>query len=132
EIQMSRPRQRACLHDGLKLDLNKLIRRGTVQPGWKAGHTSSSGPMTTAGGPIASGYITADMTGSERGWFRFQGDDRDEWTDLVACKRHFGGRQWYLRSVAIGRRARAIWQCRTPTKFEPAYRNAAGGSKSTA
>jgi hypothetical protein len=30
---MPRPRQRACLQDGLSLNLNQLARRGFMQPG---------------------------------------------------------------------------------------------------
>src|SRR5262249_8746087 len=105
---MPRPRQRACLQDGLKLDLNRLIRRGTVQPGYKAGphliQWSYDGEL------IASGFITADMTGLERGWFRFQIGKRDEWTDLVACPRHFGGHQWYFICPVTDRRVSVLWK----------------------
>ena len=34
---MSRPRERVRLQDGLKLDLNKLIRQKLVRPGSKTG-----------------------------------------------------------------------------------------------
>ena len=61
---MSRGRQRATLECGLKLELNRLARKGFVQPGayrssgirWTSGYT---------GEEIASGYITADMSGSD-------------------------------------------------------------------
>ena len=34
---MPRSRQRVCLQDGLKLDLNRLIKQGTVRPGTRSG-----------------------------------------------------------------------------------------------
>jgi hypothetical protein len=34
---MARPRQRVCLQDGLKLDLNRLARKGFVQHGANIG-----------------------------------------------------------------------------------------------
>jgi hypothetical protein len=33
EVPMSRPRQRVCLQDGLKLDLNQLARKGFIKRG---------------------------------------------------------------------------------------------------
>ena len=34
---MPRPRQRVCLQGGLKLDLNRLTRKGFVEPGTNIG-----------------------------------------------------------------------------------------------
>src|SRR5262249_18251793 len=112
---MPRPRQRACLQDGLKLDLNGLIRRGTVQPGWKAGPHLVQ--WSNDGNLIASGFVTADMTGSDRGSFRFQGRDREEWTGLVACRRNFGGGQWYFICPATDRRVSVLWKPPGATQF---------------
>ena len=123
---MPRPQQRACLQDGLKLDLNRLIRRGTVQPGFKAGPHLVQWSNSYTGQPIASGFITADMTGSERGWFRFQSQDRDEWTDLVACERHFGGRQWYFICPVTDRRVSVLWKPPGASQFCSRQRWGAG------
>src|SRR3954468_23685509 len=66
---MARPRERVCLQDGLKLDSNRLARKGFVQ----AGASMDVRGITwthSYWGEIASGTISADMTDAERGWFR--------------------------------------------------------------
>ena len=54
EPGMPRPRQRVCLQDGLKLDLNQLTRNGFVRPG-------ASGITWTRfyRGEIANGIMSA-------------------------------------------------------------------------
>jgi hypothetical protein len=47
---MPRPRQRVCLQDGLKLDLNRLIRLGTVQPGMMTARPDQSSQQISKGG----------------------------------------------------------------------------------
>ena len=69
---MPRPRQRVRLESGLKLDLNRLVKKGLIQPGaCKASGISWTGAYS---GEIAVGIITADMSGLEGpyGWFRIQ------------------------------------------------------------
>ena len=56
---MPKPRQRICLNQGLKLDLNKLRRQGLVRP------DERSGPHgirwnSDYWGEIASAFITAN------------------------------------------------------------------------
>jgi len=67
---MPRDRRRVCLQDGLKLDLNLLIRQGAVRPGL------STGPglieWTRSGEVIASAVITANLCDPATGWLRFQ------------------------------------------------------------
>ena len=65
---MPRPRQRACLQSGLRLNLNRLIRRGIIEPGAYSGR-EVSWIDSYAGEQIASGFITADMGGPDEGWF---------------------------------------------------------------
>lgn len=94
---MPRPCQRARLESGLKLDLNHLARRGFVRLG------ALTGPVGIAWnssywGEIASGSITADMSGADgpHGWFRIRIGGLDQRIRLVARPRHFGGRQWFF------------------------------------
>jgi hypothetical protein len=64
---MPRPLQRVRLESGLKLNLNRLARRGFIRPG---ALTPSAGIRWTdnyTGGKIASGLITADMSGNGSG-----------------------------------------------------------------
>jgi hypothetical protein len=93
---MSRPLQRVCLEGGLKLNLNHLARRGFIKPG------AITGPVDIAwtdgtGQQIASGHVTADMSGEETGWLRVRLGQLDQCIYLVARRRHFGGRQWFFK-----------------------------------
>jgi len=69
---MPRPRQRACLQDGLKLDLNHLARTGFVKFGDNIGARRIA--WTIGQRQIASGVITADMADPNRAWFRIAVD----------------------------------------------------------
>jgi hypothetical protein len=100
---MPRPRQRACLQDGLR-----LARRGFIQPG------AATGPVgirwrNYLDKEIASAIITADMSGPDEGWFRIQIGRLDQHIDLVSRPRHFGGRQWYFICPSTNRRASVLW-----------------------
>ena len=66
---MPRPRQRACLNSGLKLDINKLAREGLLQPGarvsctysWTNSYTgecTASALITTHCKPIEGGFAS--------------------------------------------------------------------------
>ena len=105
---MPSPRQRACLQDGLKLDINKLGRQGLLRPGEKAGPYTISWTNSYSGELIASGLITAYLQSNYGGWFRIQMGELDQWIDLVAQPRHFGGRQWYFKSP-ITHRCSVLW-----------------------
>ena len=106
---MPRPRQRVCLQDGLKLDLNRLIRQGTVRPGTRTGPYLFRWTNNYTGEVVASGEITSDLCSREEGWFRFEADDLDQRIILVARPRHFGGAQWYFVCPVMNRRASVLW-----------------------
>ena len=114
---MPRPRQRACLESGLKLDLNRLRRQGGVQPGAKVGPNVIRWTNTYTGEQTASGLITANMEGQFQGWFRIQLGDLDQWIDLIPEPRHFGGRQWYFECPATNRRCSVLWMPPGATRF---------------
>ena len=106
---MPRPCQRARLESGLKLDLNRLARRGFIQPGaYKASGISWTNNYT--GEQIASGFITADMNGPDEGWFRIQIGRLDQRIILASHPRHFGGRQWYFICPYMNRRVSVLWK----------------------
>src|SRR6516165_12154035 len=106
---MPRPRQRACLQSGLRLNLNRLIRRGIVEPGAYSGR-EVSWTDSYADEQIAWGLITADMSGPDEGWFRIQLGQLDQRINLVSQPRNFGGRQWYFICPSMGRRVSVLWK----------------------
>jgi hypothetical protein len=68
---MPKPLQRVRLESGLKLDLNRLIRRGFIRPGVITGAVGIAWADKCTGDAIASGLIIADLSSIE-GWFRIQ------------------------------------------------------------
>jgi hypothetical protein len=106
---MPRPRQRVCLQDGLKLDLNRLASKRIIQRG---ALTSGSGISWTNPywGEVASARISADMSGRSEGWLRVQLGSLDQRIVLVAKPRHFGGLQWYFVCPVKHRPASVLWK----------------------
>ena len=92
---MPRPRTRACLEDGLKLDLNHLARKGFIKFGANIDARRISW-TTSHRGEIARGIITADMTNPDHAWFRLAIGSFAHQITLVSRPRHFGGRQWFF------------------------------------
>jgi hypothetical protein len=105
---MSRPRQRVCLQDGLKLDLSRLSRQRLVHPGTCGGPVGIG--WTREGELIASGLITADMSDPVEGWFRIRLGKREQRISLVSRARLFGGRQWYFVCPYMNRLASVLWR----------------------
>lgn len=68
---MARPRQRVCLQDGLKLDLNRLARKGFVQHGANIGVRGITWTHSYWG-KVASGVISANMSRRTDSRFRIQ------------------------------------------------------------
>ena len=114
---MPRARQRVCLEAGLKLDINRLIRKGVMRPGVRSGPFQISWTNNYTGEIIASGLITANMEGLYQGWFRFQLGSLDQWIDLIPQPRHFGGRQWYFECPETHRRCSVLWMPPGATRF---------------
>jgi hypothetical protein len=105
---MPRTRQRTCLQEGLKLDINLLIRRGVIAPG------SATGPhairwINSEGEVIASGSVYADMEADTKGLFCIQIGDVEQAITLAPLARHYGGRQWFFFCSATNRRTSVLW-----------------------
>src|SRR5262245_4460235 len=105
---MPKHRQRACLQEGLRLDINLLARRGLISPG------SATGPhairwVNIDGKVIASGWISADMEGDTKGVFCIRIDDIEQRIALVTFPRHYGGRQWFFVCPMMDCRASILW-----------------------
>lgn len=106
---MPRPGYRTKLENGLKLDINLLARRRFIRPGATTGPVGIQW-MNSYWGDIATGIITADMSGDVEGWFRIQIDGgADQHISTVARPRHFGGRQWFFMCPHLNRRCMVLW-----------------------
>jgi len=113
---MPRSRQRICLQEGLKLDINVLARRGLIAPG------SATGPhairwVNSDGEVIASGWISADMQGDTEGWLHIQIGQLDQTITLVTFARHYGGQQWFFVCPITKSRASVLWLPRGAQQF---------------
>ena len=106
---MPRPLQRVRLESGLKLNVNRLVRRGFIKPGAFTGPVGITWTEKCTGHEIASGLITADMGGNE-GWFRIKLGHLDQRIMLTTKRRHFGGRQWYFVCPYTNRPASVLWK----------------------
>jgi hypothetical protein len=122
---MPRPRQRVCLQDGLKLDLNRLIRKGVARLGAR---TSARVTWTHAyWGEIASATINAHLAADGFGSLRVELDgDAPQFIQLATERRRLGGRQWYFVCSRTGRRASVLWRPPGATRF---YCRQAWGSR---
>ena len=106
---MARPRKRVCLEDGLRLDLNQLIRDGTVV----SGAVSSRMIFWQVVGSrelVGSALVRADLTDLACPRLRIQMVGFDQTIDLIAQRRQFGGLQWYFRCPVLGIRASVLWK----------------------
>lgn len=112
---MPRDRHRVCLQDGLKLDLNRLLRRGFVQRGRYSGPTDIRWTHSYWG-EIASGTISADLSGRQ-GWMQIRIGTLNQHVTLSAERRHFGGVQWYFVCPVQNRLASVLWKPSGATKF---------------
>jgi hypothetical protein len=99
-----RNRYRVCLQDGLKLDLNRLARKGFVKFG------ARTDPVGIAWRHSYWGTISADMTGPREGWLHVRVGNFNQCITLVSQQRHFGGQQWYFLCPRLGRAASVLWK----------------------
>ena len=134
--RMARPRKRVCLEDGLRLDLNQLIRDGTVALGAATSRTifwQVAGVRELVGVAV----ITADLVDLAFPRIRILMRGMDQWVDLVAQPRPFGGHQFYFRCSVLGSPVSVLWKPPGATRFcsrqawgkEVAYRTQFVGPK---
>jgi hypothetical protein len=113
---MPRPRQRVRLEDGLRLDLNKLVREGS----WPRGNNRLIVVTTWSSshrGEIASAWITIQKEGEAQGCLRIAMGKLDQRLDLIAQARHFGGQQWYFRCPVTSRKCSVVWMPPGASRF---------------
>lgn len=106
---MGRPRQRVNLNDGLRLDLNRLMRRGNVRSGSRTGGCMLRWSWVYTDETIATATISADMTDPDGGWVRIVAGGLDQYIHLRTQPRHFGGHQWYFLCPITSKLVSVVW-----------------------
>ncbi len=98
---------KATVEDGLTLDINKLVRDGNIRPGgW------SSGTLTwrrvPSGEEVGSIGYEANLIDPDDAWvrlhYRQNGEPKDYRVRLETTRPNYGGRRWWFRCPATGRR----------------------------
>jgi hypothetical protein len=104
---MGRQRQRACLEQGLSLNLNVLARLGII----RYGELVINNPITWGVPPEYSltGTISAELIG-HTGWLQIQIGKNIQRIEVVSEARHFGGRQRYFVCPTTGRKVSVLWR----------------------
>ncbi len=105
---MSRPRERVQLEDGLKLDLNKLMRDGLMKRG-QLRRGTITWSRCGSGELIARGDFESCLPPDSLGWLTLKIGALDQRIELRATQRHFGGEQWYFVCPVTGRRVSVLW-----------------------
>ena len=105
---MPRPRQRACLESGLKIDLNWLIRRRIIVPGCRFERPRQLS-WSKDDEEVASAEIMFDLQGQDHGYIDIKIGSLTQHIHLVARPRHFGGRQWFFVCPYLHRRCMVLW-----------------------
>jgi hypothetical protein len=104
---MPRPRERVRLEDGLKLDLNKLLRDGFAKRGELRGGLIHWRRIPS-GEIVSLGIIEADLSSGPFGWLTLKLGGVEQKIPLQAASRHSGGAQWYFVCPATGRDASVL------------------------
>lgn len=105
---MGRPRQRACLQDGLKLDLNYLFRQGWLRGGSKSGPFSIEW-NNSYWGTVARGKLFSDLCAEWRGTVTIELNGLVQTVPMRSSPRHYGGQQWFFVCPSTGRSASVLW-----------------------
>jgi hypothetical protein len=105
---MARPRERVPLEDGVKLDLNLLIRQANMRDEPVVVGTLTFG-RRGAGDAADKGILALILSPDNSGLLMLSLGPLQQIIDLVAQPRHFGSRQWYARCPILGRRTSVLW-----------------------
>ena len=98
---------KSTVEDGLTLDINKLVRDGYIQRGaWVSG--TLTWRRVSSGDEIGNIGYEANLTDLDDAWMRLQyrlnGEPKDYRIALVTTRPNYGGRRWWFRCPATGRR----------------------------
>ena len=113
---MARSCERVRLEDGLKLNLNKLLRNGFGKTGeWRRRSIRWSYVGTDE--VIASGFLEMDLQYDEYARARLSLGKLDQFIRLTREPRRFGGGQWYFICPTTARLASVLWLPPGASKF---------------
>lgn len=114
---MPKPAQRVRLESGLKLDINRLSRRGLIpQPGSRSIlHSSWSDSYT--GERLANATIRVERQAECRAACAIEISGRVQQVFLEILPRFYGGGQWYFLCPVTNRRASVLWMPPGATAF---------------
>ena len=98
---------KATVADGLTLDINKLVRDGNIRPGqWCSG--TLTWRRVSSGEEVGSIGYEANLIDPDDSWMRLHyrqnGEPRDYRVTLETTRPNYGGRRWWFRCPATGRR----------------------------
>ena len=113
---MPRQRQRLCLEQGLKLDLNKLCHQRLARPGMRVGPSFIRWTNTYTAEEIAIGSIMVDL-GDHQGYLQIQIGNLNQRINLVTQTRRLGGQQWYFQCPINYRPCSVLWMLPGTTRF---------------
>ncbi len=89
------------------MDINKLVREGNIWPGqWRSG--TLTWRRVTSGEEVGSIGYEANLIDPDDAWvrlhYRQNGEPRDYRVRLETTRPNYGGRRWWFRCPATGRR----------------------------
>ena len=113
---MPRPRQRVCLEQGLKLDLNKLRRQRLVRPGMRVGPKFIPWTNSYTAEEIAIAIDHCRSRKPPRN-LQIQIGNLNQCIDLVTQTRRLGGQQWYFQCPVNYRPCSVLWMLPGTTRF---------------
>lgn len=118
-------RKRACLEQGLSLNINLLARWGTV----RFGDLTLFGNVSWGSSPgdVVIGKISSNLIGHQ-GWIQVDIEGKKQRFEVISESRHFGGCQRYFVCPATRQKASVLWRPPGATEF----RSRRGWGKSVA
>jgi hypothetical protein len=114
---MARPRKRVCLQDGLRLDLNQLIRDRTVVSGEVTPRTIIYWQVAGSRELVGLAAVSADLTDRAFARVRILMRGLDQTIDLIPQPRSFGGHQFYFRCPVLASPVSVLWKPPGATRF---------------
>ena len=98
---------KSTVEDGLTLDISKLVRDGNIRPGQRCSGTLTWRRVSSGEEVGIIGY-EANLIDPDDAWvrlhYRQNGEPRDYRVPLETTRPNYGGRRWWFRCPATGRR----------------------------